>query len=140
MRSIWLGGTVAPLAAPLIFLLGTLAVSVIHDGTTVGLHDWQAALAAATVFVLPVSYLATWILGVPFIFWLRSSSHLTKVNICLGAVGVGVIAMLILHLMAKIEPLHLEKVAFGALISAGLALCVALTFCWVVKVPSASSI
>jgi hypothetical protein len=138
MRSILLGGLIAPLAAPLIFLLGTLAVSVIHDGTTVGLHDWQAALAAVTVFVLPVSYVATWILGVPFIFWLRSSSHLTRMNICLGAVGVGVIAMLILQLMANVGPLNLEKVAFGALISAGLALCVALTFCWVVRVPSSS--
>ncbi|WP_140654330.1 hypothetical protein [Rhodanobacter glycinis] len=138
MRSFWFGCLIAPLAASLIFLLGTLAVSVIHDGTTVGLHDWQAALAAVTVFVLPMSYLATWILGVPFILWLRSSSHLTRMNICLGAVGVGVIAMLMLQLMAKVGPLHLQQVAFGALVSAGLALCVALTFCWIAKVPFAS--
>ncbi|TPG05347.1 hypothetical protein EAH88_15345 [Rhodanobacter glycinis] len=85
-----------------------------------------------------MSYLATWILGVPFILWLRSSSHLTRMNICLGAVGVGVIAMLMLQLMAKVGPLHLQQVAFGALVSAGLALCVALTFCWIAKVPFAS--
>lgn len=138
MRSIWLGGLIAPLAAPLAFFCVVLIMSILGERVSEGAHLWLPALGLVTVFTLPVSYLATWILGMPFIFWLRSSSRLTRWNICLGATGIGVIAVLILQSMAKNGPPHLEQVAFGALVSAGLALCVALTFCWIVKVPSSS--
>ena len=140
MRSLWLGGIIAPLAAPLAFFLVMLIISIGGNRASEDVHLWLPALGLITVFTLPVSYLATWILGMPFIYWLRSSSRLTIWNICLGAVGIAVIGTLIWELAVKYRPLHLEQVAFGALVSAGLALCVALTFCWIVKVPTSSTV
>lgn len=138
MRSIWLGGIVAPLAAPLAFFFVGLIFSITKDGWSIGVQNWPAALLFIAIFTLPVSYLATWILGMPLIYWLRSSSRLSRWSICLGAVGIGIVVLLIGGLFSKYRPLHFEQIALGALISAGLALCVALTFCWIVRVPSSS--
>lgn len=135
MRSILLGGVIAPLAAPLIFLLGTLVVSIVHDGPAVGLHDWQAALALVAVFVLPVSYLATWVLGVPYIYWLRSTSRLTTMNVCVGAVIFGVVSAWTYQWFGKAGALQIGHLALGALLGVGLALCVAIAFCGVVGTP-----
>ena len=139
MRSFWIGSLVAPLAAPLALFCVVLVISVANDGLVVGLHDWTQGLGLTVLFTLPVSYLATWVLGLPYICWLRSSSHLSKWNVCLGAIGIGVTSTLAWELIAKVGPLRLEQMVFGALISAGLSLCVALAFCWVVRVPSSSS-
>ncbi|MEO5831032.1 MAG: hypothetical protein ABIQ36_10750 [Rhodanobacter sp.] len=138
MRSIWLGGAIAPLAAPLAFFCGILILSITKDGLSAGVEHWAAALGLITVFTLPVSYLVTWILGMPLIYWLRSSSHLSKWNICLGAVGIGIIVPLIGGLISTYRHLYSGQMVSATLISAGLALCVALTFCWIARVPSSS--
>ncbi len=140
MRSILLGGLIAPLAAPLIFFLGTLATSVAHDGAAVGLHDWQAALIAAAVFVLPVSYLVTWIVGVPFILWLKARARLTTVSVCVGAIILGAISAWVYQWIGKAVPLQAEHLAIGGLLGAGLAFCVAIAFCAVVGTPSQKSV
>jgi len=129
MRPILLGGVIAPLAAPVVFFLGLLLISTFHDGAVVGLQDWQALLLAATVFVLPVSYLATWIFGVPYIAWLQSRARLTTLNVCVGAVMFGVISAWVYQWIGKAEPLQMSSLAFGALLGAGLALPVAVAFC-----------
>lgn len=139
MRSILFGGVIAPLAAPIIFFLGVLLVSTLHDGPVAGLHDWQAALLAAVVFVLPASYLVTWILGVPYIFWLRSRSRLTTLNVCVGAVIFGVIGAWGYQWIGKAESLQMGSLALGALLGAGLALSVAITFCAVKGIPLKST-
>ena len=135
MRSIFVGCLIAPLTAPLFFFLGIIVISVIHDGAAVGLHDWQAGVAAAAVFVLPVSYLATWIFGVPFFFWLRARARLTTKNVCFGAVTFGVISTWIFQWIGKAEPLQVEGLALGGLLGAGLALCVAIAFCGIIGTP-----
>lgn len=139
MRSILLGGLIAPLAAPVIFFLGTSLISVFRDGPVVGLHDWQAGLLLVMVFVLPVSYLATWVLGVPYIFWLRSRSRLTATHVCAGAVVFGVISAWVYQCIGKVGPLQMEHLAWGALFGAGLALCVAMAFCLVTGISSEST-
>jgi hypothetical protein len=135
MRSILIDGVIAPLAAPLTFLLGMALVGVSRDGLAVGLHDWPAGLALVTMFVLPVSYIATWILGVPFILWLRARSRLTAVNVCGSAIILGVASAWVFQWFANVGPLRFEHLTFGALLGASLALCVAITFCAVVRTP-----
>ncbi|MEO7067918.1 MAG: hypothetical protein ABI114_13470 [Rhodanobacter sp.] len=124
------------MAAPLAFFCAVLVIGVAKDGPVAGLHDWAQGLGLIVLFILPASYLATWVLGLPYICWLRSSSHLSKWNVCLGAVVIGVTSTLVWELIANVGPLRPEQMAFGALISSGLSLCVALAFCWIVRVPS----
>jgi len=129
MRSILLSGIIAPLAAPALFFLSILLIGVFHDGPAAGLRDWNVALLLAMVFVLPVSYLATWAFGVPYIFWLRSRSRLTTLNVCSGALVLGVASAWAYQWIGKAESLQMPQLAFGAALGAGLALCVAITFC-----------
>jgi hypothetical protein len=136
----WLGGLIAPLAAPLALFCVVLIVSLVKEGPAAGMHDWAQGLSLVTLFTLPVSYLATWVLGLPYILWLRSSVRLSKWNVCLGAVGIGVVSAFIWQFFFKVGALLVEQMAFGALLSAGLALCVAWTFCWIVGVPTTPSL
>jgi len=140
MRSILLGGVIAPLAAPVAFFLGMSLISVFRDGPVAGLHDWQAGLLAVMVFVLPASYLATWVFGVPYIFWLRSRSRLTATHVCMGAVIFGIISAWVYQYIGKVGPLQVEHLARSALFGAGLALCVAIAFCVVTGISSENTV
>jgi hypothetical protein len=135
MRPLWIGGLIAPLAAPVAFDLALLLLSVAKDGWMLGTHDWAAGVLAALVFVLPVSYLTTWLLGMPYIYWLQRKSRLSWLHVCMGAVCSGVISMLVFQTIAKSGPLTMATLTIGALLGAVLAVCVALAFCWLVRVP-----
>ena len=129
MRSIILGGLVAPFAAPVLFFLGLMLASVIHDGLAIGLQDWQAGALAALVLILPVSYLATWLFGIPYIIWLRSRSRLTATYVCAGAIFFGVVSARVCQWIGSADASRVSNLALGVLLGSGLALCVALAFC-----------
>lgn len=134
MRPLWVGGLIAPLVAPVVFFLALLLWSVTQSGVALGTQGWEAGAVSALVFVLPVSYLATWLLGMPYLYWLQRKSRLSTLRVCAVAIVFGVIAMWVFQFIGKnrqLEPMHLLH---GALIGAVLAVCVALPLCWIVGV------
>ena len=135
MRPIWIGGLIAPLAAPILFFFALLFFSVTKDGLTAGLQSWQAGVAASLIFVLPVSYATMWALGMPYIYWLQRKSRLSMLRICVAAIVLGAFGVWVFQQIGKSGPLDVAQLMHGALIGAGLAFSVALVFCWIVKVP-----
>lgn len=135
MRSIFAACLIAPLAAPIAFVFYVILASVSEDGWTIGTQDWQAAAVASGLFVLPVSYLATWILGFPYIYWLRRKLSLSLVPVCAGAICCGIVTMWVLQNIAGNALLNLATFARGSLIGSLFAICVALVFCWIARVP-----
>jgi hypothetical protein len=129
------GGLLAPLVAPLAFFCVMMVLSVVRDGAALGLHNWQAGILFVTVFILPVSYVAMWVVGIPYIYWLRSICHLSILNVSMGALVFGVIAAWIFQWIGKANPLDMVALGHGALFGAPLSLSVALAFCWIVGVP-----
>lgn len=134
MRPLWIGGVVAPLVAPLAFFLAVTLWSVTKDGLTVGSQGWEAGVASAVIFVLPMSYLATWLLGMPYLYYLQRKSRLSMLRVCTGAIMFGVLATSLFQFVGRDGSLGPVLLLHGALIGGGLALCVALPLCWIVGV------
>ncbi len=134
MRPLWVGGLIAPLAAPVAFFLVLLVLSVTRSGWAPGTQDWEAGVMAAVAFVLPVSYFATWLLGMPCLYWLQRKSQLSTFRVCTLAILFGMIAMWAFQLIGANGQLDLAHVFYGGLIGAALAVCVALLLCWVVGI------
>lgn len=135
MRPLWVGGLIAPLAALVVFFLALLLLSVSKNGWVLGTHDWEAGVMSAFVFVLPMSYLATWLLGMPYIYLLRRKSQLSTLRVCTAAILFGVIAMWVFQLIGKNGLLTWVYLIHGALIGASFALRVALCICWINEIP-----
>jgi hypothetical protein len=88
-RSIGLGSVAAPLVAS----LGYIAVmTFLQDPTSKEEITLEAALVALVVFLLPVSYLATLIFGLPLIHVLRRYQRLSFWWVVLPAAPLGAIA------------------------------------------------
>jgi hypothetical protein len=135
MRPIWIGGLIAPLAVPLVIFFATNIFIVASDGWSAGAYDLKPVVGLIGLLMLSVSYLATWLLGVPYILWLRSKSRLTRRNVSLGAVLLGVVSIWVIQLIGVVGTLRIQALGFGAIIGAVLGFCVAVSFCWIVQVP-----
>jgi hypothetical protein len=75
-RSILLGALVAPLGAPVAFLLYALTSALMREGL-LGLKDWPIAVVVYFSFGLPIAYAAMVALGLPYVTWLRRTGRLT---------------------------------------------------------------
>ena len=135
MRSIPVACLIAPLAAPVAFFLALLMMSVAKDGWVVGTQDWQVGMLSAAIFVLPVSYLATWLLGMPYIYWLRRRLSLSTPRVCAGAICCGVFGMWLFQEIDRGGSLDLATFLYGAALGAALAVCVATMLCWMARIP-----
>jgi hypothetical protein len=87
---------VAPLAAPVAYVLGTLAIGFFTRGTT--LKALSALDLVIGVFTLgaPSAYVATLVLGVPIYFMLRRFGLLTRWTIWLAGAAIGAVGALVL--------------------------------------------
>ncbi len=139
MRSIWMGGLIAPLVAPLIFFFAIMVMAISKDGWGAGMHDWAQGLGLVAIITLPISYLATWCFGVPYIYWLRSISRLSRYNVCFGSLIIGVLSAWAFQLIIKVGRLDALALLLGAIIGMALSLAVALVFCWVARIPRPTS-
>jgi hypothetical protein len=91
-RSILLGAFIAPLGAPIAFLMYALASALAREGLP-GLKDWPVAVVFYFFFGLPIAYAAMLALGLPYVTWLRRISRLTWLTVCAGAVATGALAL-----------------------------------------------
>lgn len=92
-RPIWLIAIVTPWVATLLFALwcsyGPLPTKSIL--LPVDRYPFGMAFVMASFFVLPASYIATFIFGLPWVVWLRNHGRLTWLYVCSGSVVIGVI-------------------------------------------------
>jgi hypothetical protein len=89
-RPIWLGFLIAPLAAPLAFIV----VLAAYDAASGGIEDIIRFLKGTVIFFIigvPISYGAMLVLGLPYVLWLKRLGRFTSNYICLGAIVSGAI-------------------------------------------------
>lgn len=88
-RSVWLGALVGPLVAS----VGYLAVMMLlPDSTPKDERSVEAAFVALVAFLLPVSYLASFIFGMPLVYILRRYQKLSFWPVVLLAAPLGTLA------------------------------------------------
>jgi site-specific recombinase len=129
-RPLWLAALLTPFALPiayaLIFMLGNAA-----RGRELMSEEATRALSALVIFGLPISLVATFLLGLPFALLLRSKGWLNMPVVCGAAVIAGIVAfhvfMLTLGGMAKVGILEIA-------ISGTIGLFMGIVFCLIAGV------
>lgn len=84
-RPFWLAALISPWIAPVAFCL-YLAVMADASAPTA-----TALITTALTRVLPISYAATLLLGLPYVYWLRARAALSVPSVCAGAVVAGLL-------------------------------------------------
>lgn len=134
-----LGLLLAPLAAPLLYFAGVLVYSPVET-TIAGLG---VGLLFVSVFVAPVSYAGSLLLGLPVIALLRAKGQLSIYSCLLSGISIGfVLGGLIAWAFADFKPW--SQVATNALlwlatVGGVLGVSVALCFCFIAGITLRSS-
>lgn len=121
--------TVGSFAAPVAVVLWQAASSLV-DGSDI-------SLSAGPVFLIgtPISLLATWLFGLPFVLCMRRRKALNVVAVCGGGVAIGAGFFVVLVRLVSQPSLSTAHV-FGQLLVGGtLGLVVALAFCLLARIP-----
>lgn len=97
-KSIWLGALVAPLTAPIVYCLW---ISLFVPDTTPQLErNLESTLLALFLFFVPTSYMLSYILGFPLIFFLKRIDKLTFKYVALSSGCLAILALSVLTLLA----------------------------------------
>ena len=125
--------TVASCAAP-------LAVAVAGALVQIALSHFEAngfysSLDLFFLFGEPVSLVATWMSGLPFVLYLRRRKALNAAAVCAGGTVIGAAFVVALLWLVSESPTSTAQV-FGESIFGGImGLIVALTFCLLARIP-----
>lgn len=121
--------TVGSFAAPVAVMLWQGASSL-FDGT-------GTSLSLGPIFLIggPVSLLATWLLGLPFVFYMRRRKSLSVMAVCLGGVVIGAIFFVTLLWFVSLPSQSTAHVFGQSLVGGILGLLVALAFCLLARIP-----
>lgn len=129
-RPIWLGALLAPLAAPVIYYVGVLIFS---RAPIEGVKDILTGLLIVFVFAAPVSYLASLILGVPFVMLLKAKDRLSFWWCSLGGIPLGAVSFVLFLVAVSGMPILTEvrlwEIAWFIGAGGALGFGVASTFC-----------
>ena len=123
-RPIWFAVLVTPWAVPLAFVLWSIFAVLFTEGVS-GLKDWSVLLAFL-VFILPVTYAAMLIIGLPYVLWLRGRGALTFPLVCIGAV---LAAIFVVPVFGWLTGPHIPPSGASILLSGALGLLSGLVFC-----------
>ena len=102
-RSIWLGATLAPLTAPIVYMV--LVMLLVPDTSPKQERTWEVALVALTFVLIPASYFVSFVFGAPLIYVLGRLEKLSFWWVSMLAAPLGASALILLLLVA---------IAFGA--------------------------
>jgi hypothetical protein len=130
-RPLWLGGLIAPLAGPLLIFIWMVSGLAIKEGTH-RLEDWGLGLVAVAVFVMPLSYAGMWLLGMPYVLWLRRVGRLSALNICIGSVVTGSATFVCFSFVSKPELFGASALLVWIGVGAAFGLLTGIAFCWVI--------
>ena len=129
-RPLWLGLLFAPLAAPVLYYIGVLVFSSTPIESA---KDVFTGFLFVLVFAAPVSYVASLLLGVPFVMLLRFKGRLNFWWCSLGGVLLGIVAFLLFIVAVSGMPILTEvrllEVAWFVGAGGALGFGVASTFC-----------
>ena len=95
----------APLTAPVLYYLGVLVFS---STPIEGMKDIIIGFLFVFVFAAPVSYVASLILGIPFVLWLRSKGRLNFWSCSLGGIPLGAVAFVLFLVSVSGMPILTE--------------------------------
>jgi hypothetical protein len=121
--------TVGSFAAPVAVMLWQTANSLFDGG--------GISLSLGLIFLIgaPISLLATWLLGLPFVLYMRRRKFLNVMAVCVGGVVIGAIFFVTLLWLVSL-PSHSTAHVFGqSLVGGILGLLVALAFCLLARIP-----
>jgi len=123
-RPIWFAVLVTPWAIPIAIVLWSIFAVLFTEGVS-GLKDWPV-LFAFLVFILPVTYVAMLIIGLPYVLWLRGRGALTFPLVCIGAV---LAAIVVVPVFGWLTGPHIPPSGASILLSSALGLLSGLVFC-----------
>ena len=130
LRPLWLGGLIAPWAGPLLLFIWMVSWLQIREGTH-RLEDWGLGFLAIAVFGMPPSYAGMWLLGMPYVFWLRRVGRLSALNVCIGSVVTGSTTFACFSLISKPELMSTSALLVWIGAGAAFGLPAGMAFCWV---------
>lgn len=121
--------TVGSFAAPVAVMLWQ-AASSLFDGSDI-------SLSLAPIFLVgtPLSLLATWLLGLPFVLYMRRRKSLNVVAVCGGGGVIGAIFFVALLWLVSLPSQSTAHVFGQSLVGGILGLMVALAFCLLARIP-----
>jgi hypothetical protein len=133
--SVWLGASLAPLTAPILYL--TVVMVFVPDTTPKHEGTWEAALVSLFLFLIPASYVVSIIFGAPLIYFLgrlekRSFWRVTALAAPLGAIALICLLLVTMAFGATIQWARVgwEGVASFLCVGTGLGVVIAATFCF----------
>ena len=113
----------APLAFALWYAYGPF--SPIGPNPPIYWGSFATTLPVALIFVLPASYIATFLFGLPWVLWLRQRETLTWLHVCVGAALAGIVTAILYGAVASTsswQPLVLLLGFFFGILS-GISYC-----------------
>ena len=120
-RSLWLGVLFASLVVPITLI----CIALISQSRAPSSANLLIGIGGIFVIATPVSFLATTLLGLPFVLFLRALKILNWTYVCVGASLIGVLVDLLLVWLVSGELTKLSQgllAAFIGLVS-GIAFC-----------------
>lgn len=131
-KRIILGVLIAPLAAPITYWIGVIIFSI---SKVQSFNDLIGSLLLISAFALPVSYIASILLGLPAVFLLKKHNYLSLPNLVLTALVLGTLVLLLFAAISagtnsNVEILNLESLWF-ILAGGGMAASVAILFWYI---------
>jgi hypothetical protein len=131
---LWLGASIAPLAAPIVYVFFNMAF--VPDATPKHERTWEAALMVLTFVIVPASYLVSLVFGAPLIYFLKRAERLSFWWVSNLAAPMGAIALTCLLLVTTLfgATVLWERVGWGEVASflgmgAALGVVTAVVFC-----------
>jgi hypothetical protein len=123
--------TVGSFAAPVAVMLWQAASSLFDGG------GGGVSLSLGLIFLIgaPISLLATWLLGLPFVLYMRRRKSLNVMAVCVGGVVIGAIFFVTLLWLVSLPSQSTAHVFGQSLVGGILGLLVALVFCLLARIP-----
>jgi hypothetical protein len=121
--------TVGSFAAPVAVMLWQ-AASSLFDGSDISLSPGSIFLVGT-----PLSLLATWLLGLPFVLYMRWRKSLNVMAVCGGGVVIGAIFFVTLLWLVSLPSQSTAHMFGQCLVGGILGLTVALAFCLLAQIP-----
>jgi len=125
-RPLWLAAVISPWAAPIAFMLYFAGHDLLQFGT-LAFRNWAEVTFNALLLMLPGSYAATCLLGLPYILWLRTRHALSIPSVCAGATIAGLLAAFVYAWAFGVEDAAPDPVLIRTGVVTGLAC--GLSFC-----------
>jgi len=123
------GSFAAPLAVALAGALVQAAISRFEA------RGFYSSLDLIFLFGEPISLLATWTFGLPFVLYLRRRNALNAAAVCAGGAVIGAVFVVALLWLVSRSPASTAQVFGQSIFGCIMGLVVASTFCLLARIP-----